>query len=105
MSFAMEASNQVLRTHEISTMMVKTWKQNSGMRFVASGILGNLVFFSLDNLLLLIILQWSDTGRPATASAATKWIRRHAESVSFFVAYMLDIIVQRKSFSISLFVS
>jgi hypothetical protein len=105
MSFTLEVSNQILRTHEISNTIVQTWKQNTGIRFAAAGVLGNLIFFSLDKLLLPIIVKCAYSGKSATVSAASKWIRRNAESVSFFVAYMLDIIVQRKSFCINFFMS
>lgn len=105
MSFKLEVSNHILRTHKISGTIVQTWKQNTGIRFAISGVLGNLIFFSLDKLLLPIIVKCADSGKSATVSAASKWIRRNAESVSFFVAYLLDIIAQRKSFGISFFMS
>ncbi|KAL7480526.1 hypothetical protein ACHAW6_012034 [Cyclotella cf. meneghiniana] len=94
MSFKLEVSNHILRTHKISGTIVQTWKQNTGIRFAISGVLGNLIFFSLDKLLLPIIVKCADSGKSATVSAASKWISRNAESVSFFVAYLLDIIVQ-----------
>ena len=69
------------------------------MRFAASGILGNAVFFYLDRLLLPIIRSKSTmpiTVKDPKFDSAVTWIHNNAESVSFFVAYLLDIIFQRK---------
>ncbi|KAL3789523.1 hypothetical protein ACHAWO_004241 [Cyclotella atomus] len=89
-------------TNTLTSTIIQTWNQYTGVRFAASGILGNAIFFGLDKLLLPIILQISsDTSgtlaaaRKAEFDAALKWVHQHAESVSFFVAYALDIVVQR----------
>lgn len=101
MTFPFALSAQLADTTATSTI-VQAWKQNTGIRFAASGIIGNAIFFGLDKLLLPVILQISN-GKSATLSplrrdfdSVFKWIRSNAESVSFFVAYLLDIIVQRK---------
>jgi hypothetical protein len=89
-------------TNTLTSTIIQTWNQHSGIRFAASGILGNAIFFGLDKLLLPIILEISrDKSGPLAAArkadfgAALNWVHLHAESVSFFVAYVLDIIVQR----------
>lgn len=68
------------------------WQQTA-IRFGTSGILGNTIFFMLDKALFPLIVQ--ATGRLST-STTIKWIHQNAASVSFFVAYLLDIAVQRK---------
>lgn len=97
-------TNQMPFSTSLSSTIVETWTQNTGIRFFASGILGNAIFFWLDKRLLPIILTFTDGGtgtlsiqRKAEFAPTFKWIRQNAESVSFFVAYLLDIVVQRKS--------
>ena len=113
MNFSRSVSNQVLQQKTISTTIVHTWKQNTGIRFAASGILGNAIFFSLDKLLLPLILQMTESNKLGTMStwkrrdlskAASKWLSQNAESVSFFVAYLLDIIAQRERLCIMIYV-
>lgn len=101
MMFPLALSNQVITTNTIASALVEVWKQNTGIRFAASGILGNAIFFGLDKLLLPIILHISDDKTLFTlrrdCQTLFKWMHGNAESVSFFVAYLLDIIVQRKT--------
>lgn len=84
----------------ISAPLAAAWQQNDAIRFGTSGILGNAIFFGLDKKLFPVIvrtalrLSASDTSSIAIGS---KWINKNAASVSFFVAYLLDIAVQRKS--------
>ena len=97
MTFAL--FHQVHDINGISSTIVQLWKQNTGVRFAASGILGNAVFFYLDRLLLPIIRSKSTmsiTVKNPKFDSAVTWIHNNAESVSFFVAYLLDIIFQRK---------
>jgi hypothetical protein len=98
--------------HLITTALQQTWKQNSVLRFAASGVCGNAVFYGLDKLILPLIVRASDgfigssssstttlsfmSKRGAIAVSLVKWLRANAESVSFFVSYLLDIFVQRK---------
>ena len=106
MTFTQTFSNQVC-SNALSAEILQTWKQNTGIRFVVSGILGNAVFFWLDKLLLPLIVQLTDgnkfksktlpTFRTMEFTSALNWVHRNAESVSFFVAYLLDIIFQRMS--------
>ena len=100
MTFAL--SHQVHDINGISSTIVQLWKQNTGVRFVASGILGNAVFFYLDRLLLPIIRKStiSSTIKSAKFDTAVTWIHRNVESVSFFVAYLLDIIFQRMQYEL-----
>lgn len=96
------ASNQLMKSNVITTTIAQGWRSNTGIRFAVSGILGNTIFFGLDKLLLPIILEMADGNSRNVlfalrkSDASLKWIRRNAESISFFVAYLLDIIVQRK---------
>ena len=76
-----------------SNFLHDLWHHNSAIRFGTSGILGNTIFFMLDKALFPLIVQ--ATGRLST-STPIKWIHQNAASVSFFVAYLLDIAVQRK---------
>lgn len=73
------------------------WKQNSAIRFGASGILGNIVFFGLDKILFPVIVRAAVKLSLSNKSAIvswSKWINENAVSVSFFVAYLLDIALQ-----------
>lgn len=98
------ASNQLAHSHAITTTVAQVWRSHTGIRFAVSGILGNAIFFGLDKLLLPIVLKITDTNkrnvlfasRKSEFDALLKWISHNAESVSFFVAYLLDIVVQRK---------
>jgi hypothetical protein len=97
--------------HLITTALQQTWKKNSVLRFAASGVCGNAVFYGLDKLILPLIVRASDgfIGSSSSSSTTTlsfmskrgtiavslvKWLRANAESVSFFVSYLLDIFVQ-----------
>ena len=73
-----------------SSFLYNVWQQNTAIRFGTSGILGNAIFFGLDRILFPVILNAA--GR--SASNMSKWISHNAASVSFFVAYLLDIGVQ-----------
>ena len=73
-----------------SSFLYKIWQQNTAIRFGTSGILGNAIFFGLDRILFPVILNAA--GR--SASNMSKLIVHNAASVSFFVAYLLDIAVQ-----------
>jgi len=69
------------------------------MRFAVSGILGNTIFYGLDKVLLPVIEHTSNRSSASNNRAVvlgSKWISDNAASVSFFVAYLLDIAVQRK---------
>mmetsp|Transcript_22466 Transcript_22466/g.42431 ORF Transcript_22466/g.42431 Transcript_22466/m.42431 type:complete len:129 (+) Transcript_22466:137-523(+) len=81
-----------------SSVLYSTWKQNSAIRFITSGILGNVVFFGLDKMLFPVILRVASrlsvsTDRSVIVSGS-KWMKENAASVSFFVAYLLDIALQ-----------
>ena len=73
-----------------SSFLYNAWQQNTVIRFGTSGILGNAIFFGLDRILFPVILNAA--GR--SASNMSKLIVHNAASVSFFVAYLLDIAVQ-----------
>ena len=69
------------------------------MRFAVSGILGNAIFYGLDKVLLPVIEHTANRSSASNNRAivlGSRWINDNAASVSFFVAYLLDISVQRK---------
>mmetsp|Transcript_13491 Transcript_13491/g.28948 ORF Transcript_13491/g.28948 Transcript_13491/m.28948 type:complete len:239 (-) Transcript_13491:3716-4432(-) len=81
-----------------SSVLYATWKQNSAIRFITSGILGNVVFFGLDKILFPVILRVASRLSVSTDKSVivsgSKWTKKNAASVSFFVAYLLDIALQ-----------
>ena len=72
----------------------ETWQHNTAIRFAVSGIMGNAFFFAIDRALYPII---TNVGSRLTVSNISKWMIQNAASLSFFVAYLLDIAIQRKS--------
>jgi len=74
-----------------SSFLYNAWQQNTAIRFGTSGILGNAIFFGLDRILFPVILNAA--GKSASDNMS-KWIIHNAASVSFFVAYLLDIAIQ-----------
>lgn len=82
----------------LSNNVVSTaWKQNSAVRFGASGILGNAVFFGLDKILFPLIVRAAvrlSVSNKSVIASWSKWTNDNAASVSFFVAYLLDIALQ-----------
>jgi len=76
--------------HAISSMR-SYWLENSAVRFAASGFIGNAIFFGLDLAFLPII---KGASQRQCFVKASKTIATNAESISFFVAYLVDIIVQ-----------
>ena len=73
------------------SFLYNAWQQNTAIRFGTSGILGNAIFFGLDRILFPVIMN---AASKLSASNISKWISQNAASVSFFVAYLLDIAVQ-----------
>jgi len=71
----------------------ETWQHNTAIRFAVSGIMGNAFFFAIDRALFPIIIN---TASRFSVSNVSKWMIQNAASVSFFVAYLLDIAIQRK---------
>jgi len=55
-------------------------------RFVTSGLLGNVVFFLMDKSFLQFMIQIQDQ--------LPKLINKHKETISFFISYMGQIIIQ-----------
>ena len=80
----------------------ETWRKNQSIRFAVSGILGNAVFYGLDKVLFPVIehtasqLSSTKSTNHRVIVDGSKWITNNAASVSFFVAYLLDIALQRK---------
>ena len=74
--------------HAIASMRTY-WEENSAVRFAASGFIGNAAFYGLDIAILPIIKRVSQR-----QWKASKTIAIHAESISFFVAYLIDIFLQ-----------
>ena len=84
-----------------SSAVCAAWEKSPAVvKFGASGILGNAVFFGLDRVLFPLVvraaLRFSASNRSTVVSVARR-VNDNAASVSFFVAYLLDIGVQRKS--------
>ncbi len=89
----------------IKTQLIQAWQDQPAIRFAASGIIGNGIFFGLDTLLYPSILRAAKDLVTSTAPVLTmskrriagnlaKWVENNAASISFFVAYLLDIFVQ-----------
>jgi len=76
--------------HAINSMKT-CWEENSAVRFAASGFIGNAIFFGLDLAFLPII---KGASQRQCFIKASKTIATNAESISFFVAYLVDIVVQ-----------
>ena len=77
----------------------EAWRQHHSIRFAVSGILGNGFFYGLAKLLLPVIKHTAIRSSASDFSpivVGSKWISKNAASVSFFVAYLLDIAVQRE---------
>ncbi len=85
------------------------WQWHPAVRFAISGVLGNAVFWGLDRMLFPLIVRTTSSVRLKRTmasmpnnkfiligSGASTWINNNAASVSFFVAYLLDIAIQRE---------
>jgi hypothetical protein len=99
MSIAFTCFSASLKTNVTNSFFYETWRQNNPMRFAVSGILGNVIFYGLDKVLLPVIQHTANRSSASSNGAivvGSKWINDNAASVSFFVAYLLDIAVQRK---------
>mmetsp|Transcript_29218 Transcript_29218/g.58288 ORF Transcript_29218/g.58288 Transcript_29218/m.58288 type:complete len:269 (+) Transcript_29218:78-884(+) len=94
-----------MSTAVIKTQLIQAWQDQPAIRFATSGIIGNGIFFGLDTLLYPLIVGAAKELVTSTASASpsskrrvlgsvAKWLGENAASVSFFVAYLLDIFVQ-----------
>ena len=73
------------------------WVENSAIRFAASGLIGNVIFFGLDVSFLPVIKgigTASEAYQRQCFLKASKAISSNAESISFFLAYLVDILVQ-----------
>ena len=84
------------RNSAIST----AWKQNDSIRFFTSGMIGNAAFFGLDRALFPVILRATVSLSASNTPSVVKWsklISKNAASASFFVAYLIDIALMRKS--------
>lgn len=74
------------------------WVENSAIRFAASGLIGNVIFFGLD-VSFLPVIKGIGTASEAYQRQyfflkASKAISSNAESISFFLAYLVDILLQ-----------
>jgi len=76
--------------HAVASMR-SYWAENSAIRFATSGLIGNAIFFGLDVAFLPIIIGAS---QKQCFIKASKTIATNAESISFFVAYLVDIFLQ-----------
>ncbi len=76
--------------HAVASMR-SYWSENAAVRFAASGFIGNAIFFGLDIAFLPII---KGASQKQCFIKASKTIADNAESISFFAAYLVDIIVQ-----------
>ena len=88
-----------LNTNVKNSFFYDALRENQSMKFAVSGILGNAIFYGLDKVLLPLIEHTSNRSSACNNRAialGSKWISDNAVSVSFFVAYLLDIAVQRK---------
>ncbi len=71
------------------------WMENSAIRFAASGLIGNVIFFGLDVSFLPVIKGiGSEAYQRQCFLKASRAISSNAESISFFLAYLVDILVQ-----------
>mmetsp|Transcript_15537 Transcript_15537/g.37269 ORF Transcript_15537/g.37269 Transcript_15537/m.37269 type:complete len:241 (-) Transcript_15537:3399-4121(-) len=80
-----------------NSVFCAAWQQNDAIRFGASGILGNAIFFGLDKVFFPVVLRTAvrlSASNRSDVARWSKWIHDNAGSVSFFVAYLLDISVQ-----------
>jgi len=80
-----------------SSIVYEVWKENSALRFGCSGLLGNAAFFGLDKILFPLVVRTAFRLSASNKSSVviwSKWINKNAASVSFFVAYLLDIALQ-----------
>lgn len=95
----------IMSTAVIKTQLIQAWQNQPAIRFATSGIIGNGIFFGLDTLLYPLIVVAAKDLVTSTASASpsskrrlmgnvANWVGENAASVSFFVAYLLDIFVQ-----------
>ena len=81
-------------------IVIQTWQRHTALRFATSGVLGNVIFFGLDTLLFPLVVRLAVEKSSSSQSTRRafgniiKWIGDNAASVSFFVAYLLDIFVQ-----------
>lgn len=80
-----------LTTPHAVAFMRDYWANNPTIRFAMSGLIGNAIFFGLDKAFLPIIIIASH--RPLMVRVS-KIIATNAESISFFLAYLVDIIIQ-----------
>jgi hypothetical protein len=99
MSIAFIGISASLNTSVKNSCFYEVWRQNHSIRFAVSGILGNAIFYGLDKVLLPVIEHTairSSASNNRSICVGSRWINKNAASVSFFVAYLLDIAVQRK---------
>jgi len=93
-----------------SNLIYDQWQWHPAVRFTISGILGNAVFWGLDRMLFPLIVRTTTASVRLKRTVASMpnnkfvligggvstWINNNAASVSFFVAYLLDIAIQRE---------
>lgn len=85
----------------ISVPFYTAWSSTPpAIRFGMAGTIGNAAFFGLDRMLLPLIAHTagvlSSESKKGMVISWSKWVGRNAASVSFFVAYLLDIALMRK---------
>eukprot|EP00978_Attheya_sp_CCMP212_P025345 scaffold81381_cov57-Attheya_sp.AAC.2 len=77
---------------ESDTVATLWFSLPSALRFVVSGILGNMIFFAMEKrCYALLVRSLVDNGPPRIL---TRLLRDHKETVSFFVSYLLQIVAQ-----------
>jgi hypothetical protein len=75
------------------------WVEKSVLRFATAGFVGNAMFFGLDLALLPVVKSISEAAGASQRQCLNKAARavaNNAENISFFVAYLIDILLQRK---------
>ena len=106
----MKSQSQLDISTPITTNTIQSNKFGpTAVRFAISGVLGNAVFWGLDMMLFPLIVRTTSSVRLKrivtsmpnnkfflVGGNASTWINNNAASVSFFVAYLLDIAVQRE---------
>ena len=106
----MKSQSQLVISTPITTNTIQSNKFGpTAVRFAISGVLGNAVFWGLDMMLFPLIVRTTSSVRLKrivtsmpnnkfflVGGNASTWINNNAASVSFFVAYLLDIAVQRE---------
>ena len=93
-------SAPITTVHCCRNGVISVWKRNDSIRFFVSGLIGNVAFFGLDKALLPVVsrvaLRLSASDKPYLVQCS-KSIGKNATSVSFFVAYLVDIALMRES--------